>query len=213
MTFGAYRVFGCYGSTTSDIMLAAMERILADGADVLNMSIGSSFQWPKYPTAQARRPPGQQGHRGRGLGRQQRRQRPLRHRRSGQGQKVISAASFDNTHVRAKGFTISPDNKPIGYNQATGAPPAPLSGTAPLARTGTATSAADACDPLPAGSLTGKMALIRRGTCGFHIKAAQRPERRRRRRGHLQQRRPAFRASRSPAPRAITIPTVSITAG
>lgn len=46
VTFGAYRVFGCAGSTSADIMIAAMERIAQDGADVLNMSIGSSFQWP-----------------------------------------------------------------------------------------------------------------------------------------------------------------------
>ena len=50
MTFGAYRVFGCEGSTTSDIMLAAMEKALADDMQILNMSIGSSFQWPQYPT-------------------------------------------------------------------------------------------------------------------------------------------------------------------
>jgi subtilisin family serine protease len=30
-----------------------MERVLADGMQVLNMSIGSSFQWPQYPTAAA----------------------------------------------------------------------------------------------------------------------------------------------------------------
>ena len=53
VTFGAYRVFGCDGSTDTDIMLAAMERALADGMDVINMSIGSSYQWPQYPTAVA----------------------------------------------------------------------------------------------------------------------------------------------------------------
>ena len=37
VTFGAYRVFGCAGSTTDDIMIAAMERALADGMQVLNM--------------------------------------------------------------------------------------------------------------------------------------------------------------------------------
>jgi minor extracellular serine protease Vpr len=52
VTFFAYRVFGCTGPTTSDIMLAAMERALRDGADVLNMSIGAAYQWPQYPTAQ-----------------------------------------------------------------------------------------------------------------------------------------------------------------
>src|SRR4029450_195539 len=52
VTFGAYRVFGCEGSTRSDVMLAAMERALVDGMNVLNMSIGAGFQsWPQYPTA------------------------------------------------------------------------------------------------------------------------------------------------------------------
>ena len=40
VTFHAYRVFGCEGTTDTDVMLEAMERIAADGADVLNMSIG-----------------------------------------------------------------------------------------------------------------------------------------------------------------------------
>src|SRR5215217_1432015 len=53
VTFGAYRVLGCEGSTNDDVMLAAMERTLADGMNVLNMSIGHAFQWPQYPTAQA----------------------------------------------------------------------------------------------------------------------------------------------------------------
>jgi minor extracellular serine protease Vpr len=87
------------------------------------------------------------------------------------GEKVISVASFDNVQSRARVFTISDDNRPISFNQATGAPPAPSEGSALMARTGTATSAADACDPLPAGSLTGRIALIRRGTCGFFVKA------------------------------------------
>ena len=34
-------------------MIAAMERALADDMQILNMSIGSSFQWPQYPTAAA----------------------------------------------------------------------------------------------------------------------------------------------------------------
>jgi subtilisin family serine protease len=51
---GAYRVFGCSGSTDADIMIAAMERAYNDGMNVVNMSIGSAFQsWPNYPTATA----------------------------------------------------------------------------------------------------------------------------------------------------------------
>ena len=46
----AYRVFGCEGSTTSDIMLAAMEKVLDNHADVVNMSLGAR-SWPESPMA------------------------------------------------------------------------------------------------------------------------------------------------------------------
>ncbi len=171
VTFGAYRVFGCAGSTSVDIMLAAMERIAQDGADVLNISIGSAFQWPGYPTAKAASrlvkkkgilvvaSAGNNGANG-----------LFATSAPGVGEDVVGVASYDNAYLRARGFTISPDNKEIGYFQATAAPIAPTSGTYPLARTGTVASAADACAALPAGSLTGKVALIRRGTCGFYVK-------------------------------------------
>jgi minor extracellular serine protease Vpr len=170
VTFGAYRVFGCEGSTDADIMVAALERIYADGADVVNISIGSSYQWPQYPTAQAAdrlvnkgivvvTSAGNSGANG-----------AYAVSAPGIGEKVIATASFQNTHVNSPAFTVSPDGLAVAYAQATGALSAPLSGSFPLARTGTATSTADGCTPLPAGSLTGKVALIRRGTCGFHDK-------------------------------------------
>ncbi|HEV2853518.1 MAG TPA: S8 family serine peptidase [Thermoanaerobaculia bacterium] len=171
VTFKAYRVFGCAGSTSSDIMVAAMERIAADGADVLNMSIGSAFQWPQYPTAQAAdrlvnqgvvvvTSTGNDGARGAySVG------------APGVGQKVIATASFNNLTLKLPAFTLSPDGQKVGYGASSGSPAAPLSGTYPLARTGTKTSTADGCTALPAGSLTGKVVLIRRGTCGFYDKS------------------------------------------
>ena len=170
VTFGAYRVFGCVGSTTADIMISAMERALADGLHVLNMSIGSSFQWPQYPTAQASdrlvnkgmvvvASIGNSGANG-----------LYSAGAPGVGKKVIGVASFDNTHSTLSTFTVSPDNLPIGYGPATGSPLPPTSGMAPMARTGTATTGNDACNAVApaAGSLSGKVALIRRGACGFH---------------------------------------------
>jgi subtilisin family serine protease len=171
VTFGAYRVFGCEGSTTSDIMIAAMERALADHMDVLNMSFGSSFQWPQYPTAQAATrlvnkgmvvvaSIGNSGTNG------------LYSAGSpGLGDKVIGVASFDNSHDYLPYFTITPDDARIGYFPATAAPAPPTSGNVAMARTGTASSTADACAALPAGSLSGQVALIRRGTCSFYQKA------------------------------------------
>jgi minor extracellular serine protease Vpr len=172
VTLGAYRVFGCEGSTSADIMVAAMERLYNDGAQILNMSIGSSYQWPQYPTAQAAdrlvergvvvvTSAGNSG--GNGM---------YAVSAPGVGERVIATANFQNTHIKLPAFTITPDNLAIGYAQATGALIAPLSGTQLLTRTGTQTSAADACNTNPPtpGSLLGKVALIRRGTCGFHEK-------------------------------------------
>lgn len=173
VTFGAYRVFGCSGSTTADIMIAAMEKALADDMDVLNMSIGSSFTWPQYPTAVAADRLVEQGmvvvasignSGANGL---------YSAGAPGLGKNVIGVASFDNTHVALNTFTISPDDTPIGYAPASGSPLPPISGSYPMARTGTTTTLNDACNavaPAP-GSLTGMVALIRRGDCTFYEKA------------------------------------------
>lgn len=172
VTFGSYRVFGCEGSTEDDIMIAAMERALKDKMQVLNMSIGSAFSWAQSPTGVAASRlvkkgmvvvasignSGDSGLYAAGA--------------PGLGESVIGVASFDNSHVSLNSFTISPDNTSIGYAPASGAPVPATSGSAEMVRTGTPTTANDGCDPLPAGSLAGKVALIRRGTCPFYAKAA-----------------------------------------
>jgi minor extracellular serine protease Vpr len=172
VTYGAYRVFGCDGSTDTDIMLAAMERALDDDMDILNMSIGSAFQtWPQYPTAVGADAlvdagmivvtsignSGASGVYSAGA--------------PGVGRKVIGTASFDNSHVELPVFTVSPDDTQIGFTGATGAPNPPTSGSFPMARTGTSSSAADACNPQDLGDLSGRVVLIRRGTCGFYEKS------------------------------------------
>ena len=172
VNFGAYRVFGCTGSTTSDILVAAMERALADGMDVLNMSIGLGGQgWPQYPTAVAADALVDAGtvvvasignNAANGV---------LSAGAPGVGRDVVGVASYDNIEASFRTFTISADGTVIAYQQAAASPLAPTSGTDAIARTGTQTSVADACAPLPEGSLTGKVALVRRGTCGFYVKS------------------------------------------
>ena len=168
VTFGAYRVFGCAGTTDSDIMIAAMERAYADGVNVINMSIGASFQWPQYPTATTASrlvqhgvvvvvSMGNDGTLGLFAG-----------SAPGVGEKVIGVASFDNIKQNLAAFTAGGSS--FGYVGATAAPPAPLSGSFPMAKTGTPTVANDGCNPI-AADLTGKVVLIRRGTCGFYNKA------------------------------------------
>lgn len=163
VTFGAYRVFGCQGSTTSDIMLAAMELAYADGMDVLNMSIGSAYQWPQYPTAVASDRLVNKGmvvvasignNGANGL---------YSAGAPGLGKKVIGVAAFDNTNVFLPYFTVN--DMPVGYIAMTYSPPIPTSGTLEVVDVGLA------CSALPAGSATGKAALADRGTCSFAIKA------------------------------------------
>jgi minor extracellular serine protease Vpr len=163
VTFGAYRVFGCAGSTTDAIMLAAMERAYKDHMDVLNMSIGSAFEWPQSPTAVAASRlvkkgmvvvasignSGANGLYSAGA--------------PGLGENVIGVASFDNTHVFLPYFEVN--GAKIGYVTMTFSPAAPTSGTGEIVNVGLA------CGALPAGSLTGKVALAARGTCAFGLKA------------------------------------------
>jgi minor extracellular serine protease Vpr len=176
VTFGAYKVFGCAGSTSEDIMIAAMERAQADGMHVVNMSIGDAFAWDTEPFALAMNAAVAQGtvvvisagNSGtNGL---------YSLSSAGNASDVIGVASIDNSHVELKTFTAAPDNRSFGYIQATGSPDAPTSGTSPLARTGTPTTANDGCNvagasPFAAGSLAGKIALIRRGACTFWEKS------------------------------------------
>jgi subtilisin family serine protease len=179
VSFGAYRVFGCEGSTTDDVMIAAMERALADGMDVLNMSIGSAFEsWPGAPTAVAASrlvnkgvsvvaSIGNSGANG-----------AYSAGAPGVGDKVIGVASFDNTHVSLNTFTVSPDGTSIGYGNAAGSPPAPLSGSLPMAKPNAVGEvppgvlpANDGCVAVPVGTYTGTAVLVRRGTCTFYVKA------------------------------------------
>jgi len=138
VTFGAYRVFGCAGSTTADIMIAAMEMALSDKMDVLNMSIGSGRQWPQYPTAQATErlvkkgmvvvaSIGNNGPNGSSPDGIYAAGAP------GVGASVIGVASFDNLQASQLAFQVNPGMTSVGYNIAGGAPPPPTSGTWPIA--------------------------------------------------------------------------------
>ena len=175
--FASYRIFGCSGATGTDVILKAMERAESDGVRVLNLSLGSPFTWPESPEAQAANQlvddgvvvvasignSGANGLWGAGA--------------PGNADLVIGVASVDNTAVVGPAFQIAPyatltHEGLIGFTAASGAPTAPLTGASPLQRTGTVTASNDACLALPAGSLTGQIALVRRGGCTFFLKAS-----------------------------------------
>jgi minor extracellular serine protease Vpr len=181
-SLGAYRVFGCNGSSSSDVIVEALERAYADGMQVINQSLGAARQWPQYPTAQASSrlvnkgvvmvaSIGNNGPGGSSPDALFAAGAP------GVGEKVIGTASYDNAQ---RAFTVN--GTPYGFNTATGSPLPPISGSLPMGRTwtgaapnpATSTTAVpidDGCAALPAGSLAGQAVLIRRGTCGFYQKA------------------------------------------
>jgi minor extracellular serine protease Vpr len=167
VTLGAYRVFGCVGSTNSDVFLKALEMAVDDGMDVVNMSLGSPNGWPNYPNAQAIgritqlglivvASAGNSG--GTGL-----------YTTGGPGisEAAISVANVNNTTTIQSQAVVN--GKTIGFTTATGSATVPVTGTSLIVRTGTPTTPNDACNPVkpPVDSLTGKVALIRRGTCAF----------------------------------------------
>lgn len=171
-TLLAYRIFGCNVATDIDIAVAAMERALEDGADIVSMSFGAPGAWPSHPWAQAATrlvrqgvvvvtSAGNSGTSGLYFS-----------GAPGVGDRVISTAAFSNTHSNYLAFSVSPDSQKIHFVRANATAP-PVSGTFPLARTGSVASTFDACGPFaPApGSLAGKIALIRMGGCSSYEKA------------------------------------------
>jgi minor extracellular serine protease Vpr len=177
VSFGAYRVFGCEGSSYDDVILAAMERSVSDGMQVVNMSLGSSFDnWDETPLAKAGNrmvkkgvvlvaSAGNSGANG-------------TYSMGGptMGDSVISVASVDNVKIDLDSFTLS-DGSKVGYYTATGAPLPAKGLTLPIVKkpgstTATTNDGCTASGGFAAGSLTGKAVLIRRGSCTFYEKAS-----------------------------------------
>lgn len=175
---GAYRVFGCEGSTSSDVMAAAMQMAADQGMDVVNMSIGADYVvFSGYPTAVSADAmadkgivvtvaQGNIGDKGRWtMG------------APGSSNKVITVGSVDNVIETNYYLTVS-TNEGARFAYATGS-----GSTAdvvrddaaqfPLVAAGdpaTDLAAAELCDPVADGSFTGKTVIVRRGDCTFRQK-------------------------------------------
>jgi len=163
VSFLALKVFGPTGPTTTDVLLAAMEMAHDKGADIVNMSLGAAFQWPQHPTSVAadrlvRRgvvvvaSQGNNGPQGLFAGGS-----------PSLGSRVLSVASFDNTHAMLAVFRL-PDGTPVGYAPMTFSGPIPTGGISPeVVHVGLGNTAADYAGL----DVTGRVALIRRGAATF----------------------------------------------
>lgn len=162
----AYRVFGCSGSSNSDVILAAIEQAFADGMDVVNLSLGSANGWPQDFLSEALGrmlevdmiPVASAGNNGaNGL---------YTIGAPGAGADVVTVASFDNTVAIANLMVV--EGNDIGYNVLSFSAIPPTEGTSPeIVYLGRACDA----DPLPEGvDASDKVALVTRGECAFSEK-------------------------------------------
>lgn len=175
---GAYRVFGCEGSTSSDVMAAAMQMAADQGMDVVNMSIGADYVvFSGYPTAVSADAMADQGivvtvAQG-NIGDQGRWTMGA----PGSSNKVITVGSVDNVIETNYYLTVS-TNEGARFAYATGS-----GSTADVVRDDDASfplvaagdpaadlAAAELCDPVADGSFTGKTVIVRRGDCTFRQK-------------------------------------------
>ncbi|MCS7314440.1 MAG: S8 family serine peptidase [Bryobacterales bacterium] len=167
---GNYKVFTASSETTrTDVVLRAIEDAVADGMDIINLSLGTPLAPRSADSLSAR----------------------VLDRAAAAGVIVVAAAGNSgpdpftinsyasapsaigvgaSTNDRVFGtavilqdggqYAATPGNGPKPENPIT----APLADVASLDRTGLA------CEPLPSGSLEGRIALIFRGTCFFEDK-------------------------------------------
>ncbi|WRT66229.1 uncharacterized protein IL334_003182 [Kwoniella shivajii] len=164
-----YRVFGCNGATTDDIVLQAMQRAYDDGVDVINLSVGETSGWTESMLSVfASRltaagvvlsiSAGNQGQVG-----------AFYSYSPGAGIGAINVGSNDNAFYPAQLATVSTGYGPIPYFDYQGFTP----GTYPLyAYTTDPTVADDGCT-VPDGTpnLNGYVVLVRRGGCSLLQKA------------------------------------------
>jgi len=168
VTFGAYRVFGCKGSTSTDIIIAAMERAFKDGMDVINLSLGGGSSWAGYPSSVAATKLSEKGmvvvsamgnDGDKGL---------WEASSPAMSSKGFGVASFDNSRYMAYGFKV--DNSKAEFDYAASDEKLTLDFKGVEIVSGTNASNDEACEPITA-DVKGKLVLIKRGNCVFTVKA------------------------------------------
>ena len=170
---GNYRVLGTDGSGSTDLIARAIEQAVADGFDVLSLSLGGdagtgpdiTVNAVEAAVVEGRVVVIAAGNVDGGL--------PMTISTPGIAPSAITVGASTNAHVVGPVVnvsgpgTVSASLTGIGSTKGTtavfdtGIGPLPYTYADPQGR---------ACDAIPAGSLNGKIALIERGTCSFATK-------------------------------------------
>ncbi|KAL7746170.1 hypothetical protein RI367_007850 [Sorochytrium milnesiophthora] len=173
---GAYRVFGCNGTTGIDLMIAAMEQAYKDGMDAINMSIGGGTSFSEFPDAVVASRLGELGLMVQSALGNDGAKGMFQASSPGVAAHGFGVASFDNVVKLAPGFTVKTSDGstigPVSLSAPENGPAFPFDTPLPVvASSNDITVKDDGCAAYPAGHFKGVIALIRRGTCAFTVKS------------------------------------------
>ncbi|KAF9467400.1 pyrolysin [Collybia nuda] len=167
-SISSYRVFGCVGFVTDDVLVDALLLGFKEGQDILTLSLGGADGWTESSSAVVASriagtgkivtiAAGNDGASGSWYSSS-----------PGNGINVISVASLDNTVIPLQNATVGGvEHDPITYFETF---PFPVTQTLPIFATSNDTTVIDdACSPLPPSvpDLSGFLVVVRRGTCTF----------------------------------------------
>ncbi|KAI7871246.1 peptidase S8/S53 domain-containing protein [Spinellus fusiger] len=168
-TLGMWRVFGCKGSTGNDVIIKGLLMAYDAGVDVISLSLGDTSSWTEGPDAIVAQRIAERGvpviiaagnDGANGI---------YTVGQPSTGKDVWSIASMDNDFHFTHQFQIAGANTSYEFLPAAKIDFASGAVAAGDINVG---SGKDGCDPstTPTG-LTGKIAILQRGTCTFDIKA------------------------------------------
>ncbi|KAG2435049.1 hypothetical protein HYH02_012046 [Chlamydomonas schloesseri] len=190
VTLGAYKVFGCSGGTTSELVVAALDAAAADGMQVINLSLGDEGAWGGPVAESAARlaglgvlvvaAVGNAGPSGLfmptstasasgvlGVAAVQSRAAPVAATLTVSGVRAARAAGRDFAIAAAFGDVGSLANAVVRPSDA-----ALIAGVAAVPGSAASTGSADGCSPAALGDVRGAVALLAAGGCSASIKAA-----------------------------------------
>ena len=170
-TLGAYRVFGCNGSVTDDVLADAISRAYEDGNDVITLSLGGTTGWTDTFTAVLSSRVAQTGRIVTIAAGNDGESGAFYTSGPSSGIDVISVGSVDNTVIPVQEAKSSDRDTPITYFSFL---PLNFTESLPIYAVSNQIVADDACNALPDSTpdLSKFVVLIRRGSCDFSSKLA-----------------------------------------
>jgi len=178
VTLHAYKVFGCTGQVSNDVLIAAYNQAYQDGANIITASIGGASGWSEDPWAVAVQRNVEKGVPCTVSAGNDGAQGLFYASGASDGKKVTSIASFDNSETPILLYDVNysiDGGEDVKFGYVPGEPAEWKGVTLEAYATSTDLNIKnDGCDPLPDSTpdLSNKIVLIRRGSCVFTQKAA-----------------------------------------